>query len=102
MALKHIINPFTGQKTDFLDWFKILVDDCGMSWWFVLVRFFYGFGVLVKVGDLFGFFEGFDGFFLSFHDGKIGAFAELKHARFSAHKVLICCLHGDFSIKINY
>lgn len=64
--------------------------------------FFDSFDVLVVVSNLFGFFKGFDGFFLSFYDGKVGAFTELKHAGFGAYKVLICCLHKDFSIKINY
>ena len=73
-----------------------------MNWRFVFLGFFDCFDVLVVVSDLFGFLEGFDGFFLSFHDGKVGAFTELKHAGFGVHKVLICCLHKDFSIKINY
>jgi hypothetical protein len=66
------------------------------------IWFFDCFDVLVLVGYLFGFFKGFDRFFLSFHYGEVGTFTELKHASFCAHKVLICRLHSIFSIKINY
>jgi hypothetical protein len=64
-----------------------------MSLRFSLLSFFDCFDVLVMVSDWFGFLECFDGFFLSFHYSEVGAFTELKHARFCAHKVLICRLH---------